>query len=51
MLSTSEKMTNFKNYILESFQDECALKGIVAGAIVGSLGALMMMALIYVLVR
>ena len=51
MLGISEKMDNFKNYLFDSFEDACALKGIVIGVVVGSLGTLMIIAMVYVLSR
>ena len=51
MLATSQQIHDFENYILESFQDESTSKGIVVGAIIGSLGALMIMAFVYGLTR
>ena len=51
MLTASQKIQDFQNYILESFEDERTSKGIVVGATIGSLGALMIMAFVYGLTR
>ncbi|XP_028412889.1 uncharacterized protein LOC114535767 [Dendronephthya gigantea] len=51
MLGISEKMDQFKNYLFESFEDGCALKGMVIGVIVGTLATLIIITMVYVLSR
>ena len=51
MLATSQQIHDFENFLLGGFRDERTMKGIVIGAILGSLGALMLMALVYGLTR
>ena len=51
MLGISDKLNEFKNMLVKNFNDECALKGIVIGATVGSIGTLVLMAVGYVVKR
>lgn len=51
MLGISDKLNQFKNMLVKNFNDECALKGIVIGAIVGSIGMLILIAVWYVMGR
>ncbi|XP_028393890.1 uncharacterized protein LOC114518151 [Dendronephthya gigantea] len=51
MLGISEKMDQFKNYLFESFEDGCALKGMVIGVVVGTLATLIIITMVYVLSR
>jgi hypothetical protein len=51
MLGVSDTTKKIKHYLMSSFEDECALKGVVAGVVIGSLSTLVLMAFVYVLTR
>ena len=50
-MSISEKLNQFKNFLWSSFNDECAFKGIVVGAVLGCLATLLTMTLAFLLKR
>lgn len=51
MVGVSDTLNNFKNDLIKDFQDNCVLKGIVTGIVVGTLGTLIMMAITCVFMR
>ena len=51
MLGITDSFEGFKNLVVASFHDDCAIKGIVIGVVLGSFGTLVLVAIVYILHR